>query len=624
MRLSFLAAFAALLTLTASPVAAQSPANEQIPYQGRLTDSSGDPIADGTQTIEFTLTDAASQSWSETASVQTAGGVFTHYLGSVSAISGLDFSTAVTLSLTVDPGGAATAFGPIPLGAVPAAYHAMDGGGTLTFPLGATADTPIGGVISVFNFGTGEGLRVGGGGDGIVIDRVGDGDDDGVQENANAAGIRIFRTAGDGIRMLAVGELGDDESPENIDADAFSVGAVGGDAFSVGTVGGRGLTIDRVGTSGVGPTPHGIYIGVVGDQDGDDIPDSFSASGVRIGDVANSGFSVGETLYGDGFEVGRAASNGLYVGNSDTGVRVAAAGRYAVHASGRDGSRLLTSEDDRTYSPDLVLGGTSGSLFGDNGVLSSDPTYSSSDLMIRSYDGVFIQLDDDNDESGEFEIYNSAGVSVFGVDESGNVSLTGATQTGETSVYLDDPTAPDSRTLTLPAALSNERLVAFSGNATTDASGMAIVTLPAYTDGLAEDFRYQLTAIGSFAQAIVGDKVNGGQFTIRTSEGGVEVSWRVEGVRRDAWAQTHAHEAVAAKDQPGRYVHPEAFGLGAEAAIQPEADRESQITAEGRARLAEEAEDARRREARAAQFEQDRQDRAAERESRARTSGDIR
>ena len=46
----------------------------------------------------------------------------------------------------------------------------------------------------------------------------------------------------------------------------------------------------------------------------------------------------------------------------------------------------------------------------------------------------------------------------------------------------------------------------YNGNITTDANGEATVALPAYFAVLNKDFRYQLTVIGQFAQAIVAER----------------------------------------------------------------------------------------------------------------------
>ena len=51
------------------------------------------------------------------------------------------------------------------------------------------------------------------------------------------------------------------------------------------------------------------------------------------------------------------------------------------------------------------------------------------------------------------------------------------------------------------------------------------------------DFRYQLTVIGTFAQAIVSKEVSSNKFEIATNQPNVKVSWQVTGVRHDAYAK---------------------------------------------------------------------------------------
>ena len=56
----------------------------------------------------------------------------------------------------------------------------------------------------------------------------------------------------------------------------------------------------------------------------------------------------------------------------------------------------------------------------------------------------------------------------------------------------------------------------YTGNVTTDSEGFATVHLPDWFEAVNTDFRYQLTVIGQFAQAIVSSKVASHWFGIRT------------------------------------------------------------------------------------------------------------
>jgi hypothetical protein len=109
----------------------------------------------------------------------------------------------------------------------------------------------------------------------------------------------------------------------------------------------------------------------------------------------------------------------------------------------------------------------------------------------------------------------------------------------------------------------------YNGNVTTDGSGTAIITMPAWFEALNTDFRYQLTAIGQPAQAWIAAKIANGSFIIKTSKPGVEVSWQVTGIRQDAWANAHRIQVEvdkAPRDQ-GHYIHPELFGHEGEPSI---------------------------------------------------------
>lgn len=99
----------------------------------------------------------------------------------------------------------------------------------------------------------------------------------------------------------------------------------------------------------------------------------------------------------------------------------------------------------------------------------------------------------------------------------------------------------------------------YNGNVTTNADGKAEVTLPDYFKSLNRDFRYQLTVIGSFAQAIVSEEIDGNQFTIKTDKPNVKVSWQVTGIRKDKWAQENRIVPVQKKKgvEKGKYLHPE-------------------------------------------------------------------
>ncbi|MGA9967259.1 MAG: hypothetical protein WBQ10_18835 [Terriglobales bacterium] len=149
------------------------------------------------------------------------------------------------------------------------------------------------------------------------------------------------------------------------------------------------------------------------------------------------------------------------------------------------------------------------------------------------------------------------------VDVDGNLSKAGG------SFKIDHPLDPANKYLYHSFVESPDMMNIYNGNATTDASGSAVVTLPEWFETLNRDFRYQLTVMGQFAQAIVASKVANHQFTIKTDKPNVEVSWQVTGIRQDAWANAHRIPVEVAKAQADRglYLHPELFGAPAEKSI---------------------------------------------------------
>lgn len=76
---------------------------------------------------------------------------------------------------------------------------------------------------------------------------------------------------------------------------------------------------------------------------------------------------------------------------------------------------------------DIILGGLSGGGNSADGVITSDFNYSSSDIIIRSYDDIEFELDNDNNELGRFVIKAGNNTEKFSVDETGTIRQNGAT-----------------------------------------------------------------------------------------------------------------------------------------------------------------------------------------------------
>ncbi len=151
----------------------------------------------------------------------------------------------------------------------------------------------------------------------------------------------------------------------------------------------------------------------------------------------------------------------------------------------------------------------------------------------------------------------------------GNVSIGGSLSKGSGSFKIDHPLDPANKYLFHSFVESPDMMNVYNGNVVTDKNGMATVLLPEYFEALNRDFRYQLTVMGQFAQAIVAEKVKQNRFVIRTNKPNVEVSWQVTGIRQDAYANAHRIEVEEDKPQQeqGHYLHPELFGAPPEQAV---------------------------------------------------------
>src|SRR5208337_3603663 len=144
----------------------------------------------------------------------------------------------------------------------------------------------------------------------------------------------------------------------------------------------------------------------------------------------------------------------------------------------------------------------------------------------------------------------------------GDIYVTGKITAGTKDFQIDHPLDPANKYLVHASVESSEMKNIYDGNVTTDGQGHATVQLPEWFEALNTDFRYQLTVIGQFAQAIVAREIEHNQFEIRTSAPNVKVSWQVTGVRQDAYAKANPLVVEQEKDARlrGFYIHPELYG----------------------------------------------------------------
>jgi hypothetical protein len=146
---------------------------------------------------------------------------------------------------------------------------------------------------------------------------------------------------------------------------------------------------------------------------------------------------------------------------------------------------------------------------------------------------------------------------------SGDLRTTGSLTKASGSFMIDHPLDPANKYLYHSFVESPDMMNIYNGNVMLDANGAAVVTLPDWFEALNKDFRYQLTCVGGFAPVYIAQKITGNQFRIAGGTPGLEVSWLVTGIRKDAYAEKNRLpvEVLKPAEERGFYLHPEAFGL---------------------------------------------------------------
>jgi len=202
--------------------------------------------------------------------------------------------------------------------------------------------------------------------------------------------------------------------------------------------------------------------------------------------------------------------------------------------------------------------GTAGTVNNDYTIYVHTPSH---DQPLENHYGLYLE-DQDFGANDSYAIY-SAGGDVY-LD--GDVEVTGMLSKGGGSFKIDHPLDPENKYLFHSFVESPDMMNIYNGNVTTDDDGYAVIELPAWFEALNRDFRYQLTAMGQFAQAMVAEEVRSNRFAIRTDKPNVRVSWQVTGIRQDDFANTN--RIAVEEDKPayarGSYLHPAAHGQSQE------------------------------------------------------------
>jgi hypothetical protein len=342
-----------------------------------------------------------------------------------------------------------------------------------------------------------------------------------------------------------------------------------------------GVAVPLVLTGAVSPGLIGMPIGIIKATNTINGGDSViavagdSASGTCCGGIGVHAF--GGMANGGGLNVG---GTGVF---GEGGSSVAGAGGHGVAGfggrstgdQGGTGGVFQGGEGDNDIGGEGVVasGGptTFGSGFGGIGVRASGGVSNNGGSGVRAAGGISTGAGNPGGTGIEAFGGTGGGGGAVGLAGkfNGNVQVTGTLSKGGGAFRIDHPLDPENKYLSHSFVESPDMMNIYNGNITTDASGEAIVTLPDYFDALNKDFRYQLTVIGTFAQAIIGEEVRDNRFAIKTSAPNVRVSWQVTGIRHDAFANKNRIlvEEEKTEVERGYYLHPNAFNQPEEKSI---------------------------------------------------------
>lgn len=300
-----------------------------------------------------------------------------------------------------------------------------------------------------------------------------------------------------------------------------------------------------------------------------------STSSLGIGTVgyqAGAGYGVyGEAPTGYGLVGNSTSGYGLY-STSSTG--------YGAYISSSSGLSLVTGSGDVLVYNTLTAGRTSVGN-GNNGVnaystagigVYGQSTASAGGGMLGEGRYIGVQGSSTGTDPNRQAIRGDnassstgyAGVFVGTVGVFGTLSKTAG------SFIIDHPLDPDNKFLVHSFVESPDMKNIYDGIVTTDARGEAVVTMPDWFQALNMDFRYQLTCINQFAQAIISKEITGNRFTIRTDKPNVKVSWQVTGTRNDPYARDNRLpvEKMKTGNDRGKYIYPEGYGKGRESSLE--------------------------------------------------------
>lgn len=536
----------AFIILAAVTASAQAP--QKFNYQGVARSTTGAPLASATIGLRLTIHDGSSSGaivYQEThAPVTNAFGLYNVAVGGGTVVSGT-FNTIAWgsgdkyLEVEIDPAGgsAYTSAGNNQLLSVPYALNAANAplvSGTTNYVPKFTSSSALGNS-SIFD---------------------------------NGATVGINTTTPSAIAKLHVSSTGTYSGSAGPVYHAGIVADGGSSATSASGIYGVG------GWRGVFGFNPGVAsgseaIGVLGRLEGSSYTSGFGVKGENAGKgtatnyglygtvSAMSGTAIG--VYGNGNTAGlygRGGSAGAYgTANGSGAVHTTF---FSAHVAGVVG-QVRTVASGRPAGVMAVAANTGST--GQSGLIALADSCSSN-YGVEAYAA---HAGSTGSNYGVYAYIDATGASRYAGYFAGPLYATSASSSIK-SFKIDHPADPANKYLYHSSVESNDMMNLYNGNVTTDANGDATVTLPVYFSMLNKDFKYQLTCIGQFAQAIVAEEITGNHFRIKTDKPNVKVSWMVSGVRQDAAANAYRVKDEVEKPGPekGTYLNPELYGYGPE------------------------------------------------------------
>jgi hypothetical protein len=383
--------------------------------------------------------------------------------------------------------------------------------------------------------------------------------------NDNGNVIEVRTTSGIGVHSIStnntgvygighlLGVAGDSDSGYGVSGESTNNG-IGVAGLSVNGIGVRGRSTNNEGVRGeTGSNYAGVY--------GYNTNGSYQAPGVRGDGTAGPGvYGFSTSYYGVFGQSQSGCCAGVYGNNTGSfgyGVQGVSSTGYGVDGESTSNAGVRgVSTTGYGVVGQSVLAGVDGESTTGTGVRGVTAT---------GY-GVY----------GEATTIGGGGYAGY---FQGDVQVTGSCcAAGKATTRIDDPLDPAGKYLNQSLVQSPDMTTIINGNVTTDARGEFTVSLPAWFGAANRDFRYQLTVIGQFAQAIVSSKINDNRFTIKTDKPNVEVSWQVTGIRQDPYANAHRIPVEENKpaDKKGKYLHPTEYGQPASSGIDYEQQQQVQ------------------------------------------------